>query len=359
MKTSKASWKVERLIKMYNTKKINFDLVIQRKNNIWDDKRKSTLIHSILAGYPIPALFASKEENVYHFLDGKQRLTTIFDYIEDKFPLHASTLPIDGTKIAGLKFSELPQDMQNKILAYEIDVIKIEEINQQEMEELFYRLNNGVPLRKIETTRAILGSRVLKFVESIASMDFFAEKVNISKSARNRYVDQELVLQILALIWNKDTGFSGKEIQAFAQELRNAEIRDSLKAKMQNACFYLNEAFPKKEKFLKKLHVPMLFKLVLDIVEKGEMTTITPKDFGEWARYFFENLPEEYAEACKAGSARKENVQKRLSVMTQAFKDYFEKKKQENLEVQEDDSTSHLQQLSELEQEKLQEDKAV
>lgn len=329
MKTSKVTWKVERLSKWYRTKKLNFDLVIQRKDNIWDNKRQSTLIHSILSGYPIPSVFAIKEDNILNFLDGKQRLGSIFSFINDEYPLNPKTLPVNDIEVAGLKYSELPEDMQNAIKEYEIDVVRIEEISQKEIEELFYRLNNGVPLRQIETTRALLGSKVLKFVESISEMNFFAEKVNITKGARKRFVDQELVLQILALIHNSDTGFSGKELQVFVEKLREIEIQDSLRAKMENACYYLNEAFPKKEKFLKKLHVPMLFKIVLDLIERSELSTVRPNEFGAWAESFFADMPQEYALACQSGSARKENVQKRLNILTASF-DAFLKEKKEN-----------------------------
>lgn len=333
MKTSKVSWKVERLEKMYKTKKLNFDLVIQRKDNIWDGKRKSTLIQSVMSGYPIPNVFATKEDNTLNFLDGKQRLSSIFDYMEDGYPLHPKTKPVNGVEVVGLRFSELPEDLQKNIREYEIDVVRIEEISQNEMEELFYRLNNGMPLRQIETTRAILGSKTLKFVESIANMNFFAQKANIPSGARKRYVDQELVLQILAMIHNSDTGFSGRELQVFVENLREIEIQESLRAKMENACHYLNEAFPKKEKFLKKLHVPMLFKLVLDLIERGELVTVRPYEFGAWAEGFFENMPEEYASACQSGVARKENVQKRLTVLSADFDRFFkemkEKKNQE------------------------------
>lgn len=322
MKTSKLVRPVERLFKMFEGRKINFDLVIQRKNNIWDVRRKSMFVHSILVGYPVPALFATKEDTMYHFLDGKQRLTSLFSYINNEFPLHSSLPAINGTEISGLRFSELPDELQQVINQYEIDIVKIEEVTQVEMEELFYRLNNGVPLKQIETTRAILGSKVLRFVENIASMDFFNEKVNLSKSARQRYVDQELVLQILALIQNNETGFSGKEMQVFVQTLRDVELRDELKSKIQNAAFYLNEAFTKKEKFLKKLHVPMLFKLALDIQESGNL--IPPSAFRRWAEHFFANTPSDYSEACSSGSARKENVQKRITVMSKHFYTYME-----------------------------------
>lgn len=335
MKVSKGEWTVDRLSRMYKNNTISFELVIQRKDNIWDNKRKSTLIHSILVGYPIPAVFATQnEDRVYLFLDGKQRLTTIFSYLYDEFAL-VGVPPVDGMDVSGKKFSELSEVLQNRITQYSLDVNRVLEISQQEMEELFVRLNNGVPLRRIETTRAILGGRVLQFVQNIASMDFFAEKVNVSKGARQRYVDQELILQIISLVHNRDTGFSGAEIQAFVKELRNVEIRDELRAKMQNASFYLNEAFPRKEKFLKKVHVPMLFKLVLDCQEQNVM--VTPKEFGVWAHHFFENLPEAYSTASRAGSARKEKVQKRLAIMSEAFKAYFTIKKrgQEPIENEE------------------------
>lgn len=327
MKTSKATWKIERLAKMNKTKKINFNLVIQRKDNIWDKKRQSTLIHSLLVGYPMSSLFASKDDAVYQFLDGKQRLTSIFDYINDKYPLHVSTPTVNDFEIAEMKFSELPESMQEQILQYEVDFVKIEDITLQEMEELFTRLNNGMPLRQIETTRAVLGSRVLMFVENISELDFFASKTNISSGARKRFTDQEMVLQILALVYNEQTGFSGKELQAFAEILRKEDIQDSLRAKMQNASYYLNEAFLKKERFLKKLHVPMLFKIVLDMIERGELATVLPKEFGKWATDFFEEIPTAYSEACQAGSARKENVQKRLSVMNSHFNAFREEKK--------------------------------
>ncbi|GMA58004.1 hypothetical protein GCM10025858_25070 [Alicyclobacillus sacchari] len=38
---------------------------------------------------------------------------------------------------------------------------------------------------------------------------------------------------------------------------------------------------------------------------------------------FLEAPPESYVEACSSGSAKKENVQKRLSIMTEEFEKHF------------------------------------
>jgi hypothetical protein len=322
MELKRTTYKVEKLVNLKSTNKLSFDLVIQRKDDIWDRNRKSLLIHSVLNDFPIPSVFANKEENVYHVLDGKQRLTTLIDYVDGKFKLSKSVPAIQGEVLAEKKFAELPEEWKQKINQYGVSIEYIEGLGQERMEEWFFRLNNGVPLRKIENTRAILGGKVLKFVEDIAKMEFFTEKTNLSASARKRYVDQEMILQIMALIQNKETGFSSLEIQEFVKTLRNSEIRDELKARMQNASRLLNVAFPKKEKFLKKLHVPMLFKLALDIQKYGLL--ITEDSFGEFARQFFDHVPEEYAQACVQGSAKKENVQRRLAAISKAFNEYFQ-----------------------------------
>jgi len=350
MKSSKVNLKVERLPKMERAKTLNFDLVIQRKEDIWDVYRKSMLIHSILTGFPIPPLYATKEGRIYNIIDGKQRLTSVISFIKDEFALDKNIPDVDGEKIAEKTFSQLPEEFQKKILNYEFELHKLEEVTTTELEQLFFRLNNGMPLRPIETTRAILGSRVLRFIEDIAETPFFAEKINLSKKARQRFVDQELILQILLLIHHRNSGFSSKEIREFVKELRQKELRDELKSKIQNVCYYLNEAFPTKQKFLRKLHIPMIFIIALENQEKARL--ISPKEFGKWCQHFFEHIPEEYVQATQSGSAKKENVQKRIAVMKEHHDRYFQDRLNKNVvdhesTEHEENDTNHLLQLKE------------
>lgn len=321
MKISKTEWSINKLSKMYKNRALSFDMPIQRKENIWDDKRKSLLIHSILSRYPIPFLYALKKGKEYNFLDGKQRLVTVFQFLDGKFKLHKETPSFNGVELAGKGFNDFSEDIRFQLEDGLFDIIKIEDASDKEAEEMFYRLNNGVPLKQIETTRAVLGNKHLSYIETIAKTPFFASKINLSKTARQRYTDQELILQVLALVHNADTGFSGKELESFVkQQLKSVDLRNELQSRVENACYYLNEAFPRKrgkERILKKVHVPMLVKLVLDIQDK--QLPIFPSEFGEWAKDFFSNIPEEYKMASLQGSAQKENVHTRLRVMTTAF----------------------------------------
>ncbi|EPZ44479.1 DUF262 domain-containing protein [Alicyclobacillus acidoterrestris] len=322
MKTTKSEQTVESLLRGGSTQ-ISTDLVIQRKEDIWDRKRKSLLIHSMLMGYPIPSLFFAKEGDTFHVLDGKQRLTSIQGFVDDKYALSTSIPEISD--LAGKKFSKLDKEQQQKILEYRLDLTVVEDLTEEEMEELFVRWNNGMPLVRIETTRVILGQSVHKFIREITEMPFFKEKVKLSNANKRRCVDEELVLQILALVSKRETGFSGNELKEFAKELRKDDVKEELRADIQNACHDLNKAFSGEEEFLKKLHVPMIFKLVLDMQEINRNTNrrISPKQFGEFVVNFWNNRPEEYKNASMSGSARKENVQKRLSIMTQAFEEHF------------------------------------
>ena len=87
---------------------MQYKIKIQR-NTAWRENDKKELIDTIMNGYPIPSIFISnsilKEDemkNIYHVLDGRQRLETIQEFIEGKF------------KYDNKKYSELSIDEKKK-----------------------------------------------------------------------------------------------------------------------------------------------------------------------------------------------------------------------------------------------------
>ncbi|MFJ8531126.1 DUF262 domain-containing protein [Bacillus sp. NPDC094106] len=339
----KSNFDSERLLKRFKTRKLNFDLSIQRKENIWDKKRQSLLIHSILSNYYIPPIVAIKDTDTLSVLDGKQRLTSLFAFMQGDLVLDKATPSIDEEKIAGLKFEDLSEEFQKEINKYKFDFSISENLTEQQIEELFFRLNNGVALRTIEVTRALLGSRIISFLKRITDFPFFQYKINITPAQRKRYTDQEIVLQILKLIYEPNSGLSKREMQPFINKLKSEDLKARLKSPLDNAIFYLNEAFPKKEKFLKKVNIPMLIILTLDIIRSNQNNKVTPIKFGEWAEDFFENTPEAYRNACQSGSASAQNVKKRLSSMRNHFCNYFNISL-EDLNLQDDTKNNEEQQ---------------
>lgn len=83
---------VKNLKTQYEKGTLKFDNPVQRAGGQWNIMQKSMLIHSMLASYPIPSVYLLKENTddgvVYDVLDAKQRLTSVFEFIDGEYPLH-------------------------------------------------------------------------------------------------------------------------------------------------------------------------------------------------------------------------------------------------------------------------------
>mgnify|MGYP000796076836 FL=1 len=128
---------IRTLQKWYATKTLRFDLPIQRAEGQWNVLQKSLLVHSILADFPIPPLYLIKykeEDNsvMYQALDGKQRCTSLFEFIAGHYKLHSSTpeVIIDGKTIelADKEYKDLSDDVKDLILGYRFNIDLLEDV---------------------------------------------------------------------------------------------------------------------------------------------------------------------------------------------------------------------------------------
>ena len=59
-----------------------------QRNYVWDHKRASKLIESLIMGLPVPQIFLYEEgRNSFLVIDGQQRLMSIYYFIRQRFPL--------------------------------------------------------------------------------------------------------------------------------------------------------------------------------------------------------------------------------------------------------------------------------
>ena len=64
------------------------EMPVFQRNYIWDVKRASKFIESLVLGLPIPQIFLyQKARNKFLVIDGQQRLLTIYYFIKQRFPL--------------------------------------------------------------------------------------------------------------------------------------------------------------------------------------------------------------------------------------------------------------------------------
>jgi Protein of unknown function DUF262 len=326
-----------------NKDKLRFDLAIQR-NEVWTQDQKSMLIHSILYGYPIPPVMVAEtdDDNIW-FLDGKQRLTTIVSFLSGEWALSKKTPSVFGHEIKGFKFADLQEDMQDVIYDETITLIKLKGMTEEETDNLFVRWNSGSALSKIELTRA-MHSALIEQINHISDLEFFAEDIALTGKARNRFVDQEIILQIAMLLdEGKDNikGFGSSQISEYVLRLKDTDqvLSDELIKKFESISHYLNMAVAdfdhsERTKALKKIHVPMIF----FTAQKAIDLKVKPSLFGDFIRTFLitnYSVESDYGQSCQAGSSKKDNVQIRLYEMDMQFGEF--------LSVIEDTATSVTQ----------------
>ena len=58
-----------------------------QRNYVWDIRRASKLIESLVIGLPVPQVFLYEEaRNKFLVIDGQQRLMTIYYFVKQRFP---------------------------------------------------------------------------------------------------------------------------------------------------------------------------------------------------------------------------------------------------------------------------------
>ncbi len=64
------------------------EMPVFQRNYIWDKKRASRFIESLILGLPVPQIFLyQKARNIFLVIDGQQRLLSIYYFIKQRFPL--------------------------------------------------------------------------------------------------------------------------------------------------------------------------------------------------------------------------------------------------------------------------------
>lgn len=157
---------LQELKKSVDANDIITDPDYQRKY-VYDDKRASCLIESILIGIPIPVIYlAEEDEGIYSVIDGQQRITSFVRYLKNEFQL-------SGLKklqsLNGLYFKELDKSLQRRLNYQTLSTVCIEKDSENLKYEIFSRLNLGaVKLRDQEVRNCIYRGNFNNMLKDIA-----------------------------------------------------------------------------------------------------------------------------------------------------------------------------------------------
>lgn len=180
-------------------KRIILDSDFQREE-VWNLQRKIELVESVLMGLPLPIFYFNQDKyGRLIVVDGRQRLTALFEYMDDKFSLNKlKILP----QMDGLKFSDLTPIMASRIEDYQLQAHVILPPTPDRIKfDIFDRVNRGgVQLNKQEIRNALYQGQATKLLNRLVKSQAFVQATGNAFQKEKRMKDKYLINRFIA-VW--------------------------------------------------------------------------------------------------------------------------------------------------------------
>ena len=207
IKTERAFYTIYELKRKYGKSpaQIILDSDFQR-NSVWKLQQKRELIESVLMGLPLPIFYFNQDrKGSLIVIDGRQRLTAFFEFLDEKkgFSLDGLSILSDLNK---KKFRDLPIDLQTKIEDYQIIAHVIPPSTPDRIKfDIFDRVNrSGTKLNKQEIRNALYQGNATRLLLNLSKEPAFAEATENVFKRETRMKDRYILLRFLSfyLLYN-------------------------------------------------------------------------------------------------------------------------------------------------------------
>lgn len=180
------------------TKQIILDSDFQRES-VWTKAQKSELIESVLMGLPLPIFYFNQDKSGRLIVvDGRQRLSSFFEFLSNDFSLEKLKILID---LNGKKFNDLDGKSQSQIEDFQIQAHVIMPPTPDRVKfDIFDRVNRaGTQLNKQEIRNALYQGNATCLLNEIVKSEIFIEATEESFVKNNRMKDKYILLRFIAL----------------------------------------------------------------------------------------------------------------------------------------------------------------
>lgn len=221
---------------------------LQRYSKQWGAEQKGNLIRRVLHdGRFLPILICTQYDEygceVRYLIDGVQRMTTFEDYINDGFPISKNTIDymvdydgvlyetketaagkfalkrdrkknlipildengniqrrVQSIDIRGLRYSELPPELQEKISRYKVSVELKLECTDEDIQVEILDYNSGTKMNDAQIGKNRLGAEFAKIVIDLSNHPFIKNKCGFTPDNRTKGVIDRAINEALMLV---------------------------------------------------------------------------------------------------------------------------------------------------------------
>jgi hypothetical protein len=273
----------------------------QRQGAIWSLEKRQLFIDSVFNHYDVPKIYLHDlrgHDPIYKYaiVDGKQRLDAIWGFLTSTFPLADDFKAIDTQGrpplLGGSYFKDLHPDWQDLFKGRALDVVLVQNAEEEDIEELFSRLNNGEPLNAAEKRNA-MGGRMCTLIREVAEKPFF----EYLPYGNNRYQHLELAAKLLLLEQTEAAG--GPALADLKKKFLDKLVADNkslpdasaqgLSKRLDSQLGLMTRIFDKKDPLLAKQAYPPLYYIWTKLMNKE----YAHKSLYSWLHKFLEDFQAE------------------------------------------------------------------
>lgn len=268
VRVTKKDFSIYELLRKYKQDKLILDVSFQRRK-VWDEKQKCELIESILMGLPLPIFYFKQLDNSrYVVVNGKQRLSALFEYLSNEFALkNLKILDFLNTR----KFRDLEDTLgiyQSQLEDFQINShVILPPTPDKILFDIFDRVNRGgTKLNKQEIRNALYLGKGMEMIHEITKCDSFQKATRIKPEKDSRMKGAYLLTRFFAfyLYFNRKLYVGGNTYQYNGDcdnlieislkylnscaDIDLMELKKQTEKALQNSYFYLGKlAFRKTE----------------------------------------------------------------------------------------------------------------
>ncbi len=196
IKTAREQYPIFQLKRKYDNKVLILDPDFQREG-VWGKKQNIEIIESVLMGLPLPNFyFDETKDGKFVVIDGRQRLSAFFSYLEDGFALeNLRILP----NLNGLMFSELEPKLQANLEDFQLTTQVIKPPTPDRIKfDIFDRVNRGgTVLNNQEMRNALYQGESTKLLKELSTNKMFLRSTDRSVNSK-RMKDRYIILRALS-----------------------------------------------------------------------------------------------------------------------------------------------------------------